>query len=363
MKQKKILSLVGIALLFIGFVVVSSNTANKNNILQKSLNTCEQATKGPLYAQCFIEYFKTETKNKGFKTTINDFASYTRKTNDIEGACHLISHKLGESLWKEYLANISKVDPTICSYGLIHGAFIEAAKYLSPKEFTNMLVGACDISPDPGVCVHGFGHAIAEAKVTPEQANTSCEAVNQHYKGKDFYSWIPSACSEGYQMGLADHPEYLQGKNLTTLYNSCKAFNTEMFNGCIKAAVMTYSRYQPNDLARDGKLKEMINFCKKDTFENCNTGIGRGLNEAFPPYLVTIAKQASMMDKYCSQTNQPDQCVGGLLGQRIFATNYGRKEAVTLCQDAGSLITICNKELAKIPLISPNKKSPNKVLS
>lgn len=362
MKQIKILTLVGGILSLSLIVSLSISSLAKEDKSETALEKCENAVKGPLYTDCFVKYYQKEATDKGFKKTLNEFTAYTRETNDIEGACHQISHKLGETLWEEYLEDITKVDPTVCSYGVIHGAFIQAAKFLSPEEFTDTLVGACDISPDPPICVHGFGHAIAEAKVTYEQANASCLAINEHYKGRDFYMWIPPTCSEGYQMGLADHAEYLEGKTLSMMNQACKAFKDEMFNGCVKAAIMTYTRYQPNDEARDSKLKEMIAFCRADTFENCNRGIGRGLNEAFPPYLVTIEEQATMMEKYCSQTTQPNQCVDGLLGQRIFATNYGYKDAVLICDFAGKLTAICKEEIAKIPSVSPNKKSANTII-
>lgn len=357
MKQNRTFLVAGVLLaLAITTSIVLTGSSNSNSS-KTNLAKCEKAVKGPLYTDCYVLYYKSEVKEKGFKTALNDFTAYTRKTNDIEGACHLIAHKLGETLWEDYLANVEKIDPTVCSYGVIHGAFIQAAKYLTPTKFSETLVGACDISPDPAICVHGFGHALAEAKVTPTQANDSCQAINSHYKDKDFYVFVPAACSEGYQMGLADHAEYLQDKDLGTMYESCKAFNELMFNGCAKAAVMTYSRYQPNDLARDLKLKEMINFCKANMFENCNRGIGRGLNEAFPPYLVSIKKQAEMMEKYCSQTDEVKQCIDGLLGQRIFATNYGYKEAKLLCEDTTKLKSLCREALGEIPSTSPNKKS------
>lgn len=362
MKQSKILTILGSVLTLSLVVSLSFTSFTKEDKNETALEKCENAIKGPLYTECFVKYYQIQAKRDGFKKTLNEFTAYTRETNDIQGACHQISHKIGETLWEEYLANITKVDPTVCSYGVIHGAFIQAAKFLSPEEFTDTLVGACDISPDPPICVHGFGHAIAEAKVTYEQANASCTAINEHYKDRDFYIWIPATCSEGYQMGLADHAEYLEGKTLSMMNQFCKAFKDEMFNGCIKAAIMTYTRYQPNDEARDLKLKEMIAFCKNDTFENCNRGIGRGLNEAFPPYLVSIKEQAAMMEKYCSQTNQVGQCVDGLLGQRIFATNYGYKDALLICDFAGKLSSICKEEIAKIPSESPNAKSANTVI-
>jgi len=154
----KIMLLAGIFILLFFLQNITINS-------EYAIKYCYDKDKKYLSETCFSEAVGTILTNnpKNVKPIFVIMGEWIKKNNVNLGTCHILEHKIGETLAELHSNNFNNAFNlcigSVCSHGCIHGIPIYI---LNKTEDLNKVIGVCEVIEDSFVknqCYHGIGHA------------------------------------------------------------------------------------------------------------------------------------------------------------------------------------------------------------
>ena len=304
-----------------------------NNVV----NYCSTA-KNISRSECLVQFFKDYATKTSFSKSNATLANLATKTNGFDGLCHSIGHAYGAWAFDHYGKAVLTQVTDICGFSVGHGMLQAAGEKLSKTDFTMNFADFCKYSTIISDCVHGYGHALWQAKYSVFEIGAVCGKVADRLMvlyPKTNVSLL-SLCTEGWMMeDLINNPKFWGvEQSIASSISLCKGLATYAYYGCSDIAVSNWAispkLYHSDFTTAKKRLSDFRDYCL--TLAQLPQGICYGhlgyttvsiingpvLGEKVAPILVNVCSGSQW--RYCIGAY-----VNGVLGlldnNKVFLTN------------------------------------------
>ena len=280
---------------------------------------------------CYLKYFEVVMRVNGPKAVTKQLSEWALLTNGLEGECHNVGHLLGSLAYELYSLDSLKGDATVCAFSYGHGILQEASKALSKEEVLKHFSNLCVGTKDPNGCLHGYGHATADAGFDPVMSNDICvrqiELISKDPEMKITplrAHTLAVVCMEGWAMEqfFIDNKFWITVTDPFKALEICRDTTGAGGNGCRGSALRNWviaPDYHQKDFTeeRERRLEWFRDYCIKQekTFQSdCMGHLGLTTAEVWTlemPNAVT----APYINKICVGQYQ-DRCIIALANSR-----------------------------------------------
>lgn len=295
---------------------------------------------------CYLKYFEVVLRVKGPEFTTKELAAWALKTGGLQGECHNVGHLLGRLSYKLYKFDSLKGNATVCAFSYGHGILQEASETLSRadvlKHFSNLCVGTTDANG----CLHGYGHATADAGFDPVMSNEICDKQIELMKNDKAMNisnarahTLAVVCMEGWAMEqfFIDNKFWITVTDPNKALAVCGTAAGAGGNGCRGSALRNWviaPDYHQKDFTkeREKRLEWFRDYCLKQEpiyQSDCMGHVGLTTAEVWTlemPNVVTVP----YINKICIGKFQ-DRCIIALANSRWNRYGDSIEKVLPLC--------------------------------
>ncbi len=313
---------------------------NKTPALPYDNTVCQSSTNS--YG-CFVDFYKTLTKDKGATVAIDDIKQRSAKNPSVLSDCHPLMHVIGREAANAYTQTSDAFlhGDAFCWSGYYHGIMEGMVLKMGKANLFSQLNNICSDIPgkanysfDYFNCVHGLGHGIMAL---------SDDEVFDSLKSCDILTgdWEKQSCYGGvYMQNIIDSTNVADTDNVVKYLKPseplypCTAVDAKYKGQCY----LSQTSYALQVTGYD--YKKVFDLCA--TVENpyraiCNQSMGRDVaNQA--------RHEAEKTKAMCNITTNADDVSNCVIGavKEIISYYHSDKEALAYCNILdGEDKTIC----------------------
>lgn len=282
------------------------------------------------FVPCYLDYFKSYASSKGIDKTVEQFNTFSAKSNGLEGECHAVGHALGVWAFSKYGEKAFNNNYSSCAFAYGHGLLQGASTKLTPDQIVEKLAPVCYTDKNLSDCVHGFGHSLGQSEITVQTADEICSKLKTslatYAKNSLFQKDILlSLCMEGWIMEkYTDNPfTWQKMSNVKEALSWCEGIRGVGQAGCVDIAIRNYivaSKTKSYDSTPETykRLGEFASYCQSTSYSIytiCMQHLGMTVGEVYDLTQsdVDVAKK---LGDYCFG-EQSYECIASFLNSRL----------------------------------------------
>ena len=298
-------------------------------------------SKNPSRSECMIAFFKDYALKNSFVKSNATLSKLAAESNGFDGLCHSIGHAFGAWSIEQYGKAVITQVTDVCGFSVGHGMLQEAGKKFTRAEFSKSFADFCKYSTNVSDCVHGYGHALWQAKYKTLEIGEVCTKVSttmlKLYPETNVS--LLSLCTEGWMMeDLINDPQFWgEEQSIASSVRLCDGLSGYAYYGCSDIAVSNWAispkLYHNNSSAAKKRLYQFRDYCL--TLKEIPQGICFGhLGYTAVSVLngpVLGDKVAPILTELCS--GGPSQyCVGAYVNGVLGLLDNNKLFLTKLCQ-------------------------------